>query len=96
MGIIIKPILTEKANDQKEKRGVYSFRVLPEANKVQIKEAVEEMYKVHVVSVNTLQVEGKKKSKYTKKGWVAGQMPSYKKALVIVKEGESIDFYENI
>ncbi|MCB9017615.1 MAG: 50S ribosomal protein L23 [Prevotellaceae bacterium] len=96
MGIIIKPIVTEKMTSLGEKYSRYGFRVSPNANKLEIKKAIKDMYNVTVVSVNTLRVEGKKKSRYTKAGVINGKAPSYKKAFVTLKEGDVIDFYSNI
>ncbi|MBR5696804.1 MAG: 50S ribosomal protein L23 [Paludibacteraceae bacterium] len=96
MGIIIKPIITEKMTNLSEKYSRYGFRVVPTANKLEIKKAVEEMYNVKVASVNTARVEGKAKSRYTKTGILSGRDVSYKKAYVTLKEGEVIDFYSNI
>ena len=96
MGIIIKPIVTEKMTAMGEKYNRYGFRVDPKADKLQIKKAVEEMYNVNVVSVNTMNYRGKNKSRYTKTGLISGRTAAYKKALVTLKEGETIDFYSNI
>ena len=96
MAIIIKPIVTEKMTAMADKLNRYGFAVCPAANKQQIKKAVEEMYNVTVVDVNTMNHKGKKKSRYTKAGLNVGRTASYKKALVTLKEGESIDFYSNI
>lgn len=96
MGIIIKPINTEKMQKLGENYSRYGFRVSPKANKLEIKKAVEEMYNVTVVSVNTCQVEGKNKSRYTKAGVINGKAASYKKAYVTLKDGDVIDFYSNI
>ncbi len=96
MGIILKPIVTEKVTDLQDKFNRYGFRVESSATKAQIKAAVEDTYNVKVLSVNTMRVDGKNKSRYTKAGVIAGKMASYKKALVTLKEGESIDFYSNI
>jgi len=95
MAILIKPILTEKATTYNDK-GKFSFIVEKKANKVQVKKAVEKTYDVNVVSVNTINVLGKSVSKYTKTGIVTGRKPSYKKAIVQLKEGEFIDFYSQI
>tara|TARA_Y100000996_G_scaffold406165_1_gene382196 strand:+ start:4871 stop:5176 length:306 start_codon:yes stop_codon:yes gene_type:complete len=95
MAILIKPILTEKATTYNDK-GKFSFIVDKKANKVQVKKAVEKTYDVNVVSVNTINVLGKSVSKYTKTGIVTGRKPSYKKAIVQLKEGEFIDFYSQI
>jgi large subunit ribosomal protein L23 len=94
--VLIKPILTEKANAQQEKLRRYAFKVNRKANKLEIKKAVENFYGITVVDVNTTVVPGKAKARSTKAGIVQGQKPSYKKALVTVAEGETIDLYSNI
>lgn len=97
MGIIIKPIVTEKMTkmaDNKQSR--FAFYVQSQANKIEIKKAVEGLYNVTVLDVNTLNTRGKKKSRYTKSGIISGTTPSYKKAIVTLKEGDTIDFYSNI
>lgn len=96
MDIIIKPIVTEKVNQLGEKFNRYGFRVAREANKLEIQKAIQDMYNVTVVTVNTMNCAGKKKSRYTKSGIINGKSPSYKKAIVTVKQGEKIDFYSNI
>jgi len=94
--VLIKPILTEKANAQQEKLRRYAFRVNRKANKLEIKKAVESFYGITVVDVNTTVVPGKTKVRSTKAGMVQGRKPSYKKALVTVAEGDTIDLYANI
>lgn len=97
MGIIIKPIVTEKQTAVTEKMpNRFGFRVSPDANKLEIKKAVEEMYNVSVESVNTVNYSGKRKSRYTKSGIINGKQAAYKKAIVTLKEGEVIDFFSNI
>ena len=97
MGIIIKPIVTEKQTAVTEKMpNRFGFRVSPDANKLEIKKAVEEMYNVSVESVNTMNYSGKRKSRYTKSGIINGKQAAYKKAIVTLKEGEVIDFCSNI
>lgn len=96
MAYIIKPLVSEKANAITEKLNQFSFVVRPEANKLQIKAEVEALYNVSVVSVNTIKYAGKSKSRYTKAGLVRGRSNAFKKAIVTLKEGESIDFYSNI
>ncbi|HIY77357.1 MAG TPA: 50S ribosomal protein L23 [Candidatus Sphingobacterium stercorigallinarum] len=96
MEIIKKPILTEKASLLTETLNRYAFKVDHRANKIQIKQAVEEMFGVTVVTVNTAVVGGKAKSRYTKAGFVSGRSPKYKKAIITVKDGETIDFYSTI
>ena len=94
--VLIKPIITEKANNQQEKLKRYAFRVSKKANKLEIKKAVEDFYGVSVVDVNTLVVPGKNKTRYTKAGFIKGVRPAYKKALVTLAEGDAIDLYANI
>lgn len=94
--VLVKPILTEKANAQQEKLRKYAFRVARKANKLEIKKAVEQFYGVSVVDVNTVVVPGKNKTRYTKAGFIQGVKPAYKKAYVTVAEGETIDLYANI
>lgn len=97
MGVIIKPILTEKQTLITEKKpNRVGFHVIPDANKLEIKKAVEEMYKVSVESVNTMNYFGKRKSRYTRSGIINGKQTAYKKAIVTLKEGEVIDFFTNI
>ena len=96
MGIISKPIVTEKMTGLGEKLNRYGFKVQKDANKIQIKQAVEAMYNVTVTDVNTMNVGSKKKSRMTKSGIINGRTNAYKKAVVTVKKGEQIDFYSNI
>ena len=97
MAFIIKPLVTEKMTKITEKQeNRFGFIVRPEANKLQIKKEVEDTYNVTVISVNTVRYAGKRSSRYTKAGLVRGQKNAFKKAIVTLKEGESIDFYSNI
>ena len=95
MSILKKPLVTEKVSALNEK-GKYGFIVDLDANKVEIKQAVEKQYGVNVEEVNTMVVMGKKKTRYTKAGVLAGRKPSYKKAIVTLAAGEVIDFYSNV
>jgi large subunit ribosomal protein L23 len=94
--VLIKPILTEKANAQQEKLRRYAFKVAKKANKLEIKKAIESFYGVTVTNVNTTVAPGKNKSRFTKAGVISGRKPSYKKAFVTVAEGETIDLYATI
>jgi len=96
MDVLIKPIVTEKMTAMGVSMGRYGFIVKPEANKQQIKDAVEDLYKVKVVTVNTMNYGGKNKSRYTKGGMIKGKTSAYKKAIITLKDGEKIDFYSNI
>ena len=96
MGIIIKPIVTEKLTVQGEKLNRYGFVVDRDANKLQIKDAVEKMYNVSVADVNTAFYRGKRKQRYSKTGLLKGRMNDYKKAYVTLAGDDKIDFYSNI
>ena len=96
MNILIKPVITEKMTEAGEKNNRFGFVVDRRANKLEIKDAVEKMYGVSVEKVRTLIYPGKTKSRNTKGGVISGRTNSYKKAIVDVADGESIDFYSNI
>jgi len=96
MSILIKPIITEKATNDSELFNRYAFVVDKRANKLEIKDAVESAYGVTISSVRTLNYPVERKTKYTKKGLVTGMKGGYKKAIVQLAEGESIDFYNNL
>jgi large subunit ribosomal protein L23 len=95
MSVLKKPLVTEKVSAMNEK-GRYGFIVDINANKVEIKKAVEKQYGVNVLSVNTMNVMGKLRTRYTKAGVLAGRKPNYKKAIITLAEGEVIDFYSNV
>ena len=80
----------------KKAEAKYGFIVRPEANKIEIKNEDESLYNVTVINVNTVRYAGKRQSRYTRAGLVKGQKNAYKKAIVTLKEGDSIDFYSNI
>ncbi len=80
----------------KKAEAKFGFIVRPDANKLEIKKEVESLYNVTVINVNTLRYAGKRSSRYTKAGLIKGQKNAYKKAIVTLKEGDSIDFYSNI
>jgi large subunit ribosomal protein L23 len=97
MGIIIKPIVTEKQTAISEKMpNRVGFRVSPDANKLEIKAAIEELYDVKVVKINTMNYDGKLKSRNTKSKPIIGRESAFKKAIVTLKEGDVIDFFKNI
>ena len=96
MGYIIKPLVTEKMTKITEKQNKFGFIVRPEANKIEIKNEIEALYNVNVVDVNTCNYAGKNKTRYTKAGLIKGCTNAFKKAIVTLKEGETIDFYSNI
>ncbi len=94
--ILVKPIISEKAERLSEDLNQYSFVVDKRANKIEIKKAVEEMYNVAVSSVNTLIMPAKNKSRYTRTGVQKGRQSSFKKAVVTLAAGEEIDFFSEI
>lgn len=96
MEILKRPIITEKMTEQSNVANRYGFIVDKNANKLQIRTAVEELYDVTVASVNTMRYGGKVRSRFTKSGVIKGKTASYKKAVVTLVEGEIIDFYSNI
>ena len=95
MSVLKKPLVTEKVSALNEK-GKYGFIVDIEANKVEIKKAVEKQYGVTVESVNTMRMMVKQKSRFTKTGVLTGRKPNFKKAIVTLAEGDIIDFYSNV
>lgn len=85
--IIKKPVITEKASDDTVTRNAYHFRVPSSANKVEIRQSIEKLFEVKVEGVNTLNVT----PKFRRRGYTAGQTPRWKKAMVTLAEGQTID-----
>jgi len=96
MGILIRPIITEKMTGMSEKSNRYGFVVKYNANKLEIKKAVEDLYNVTVKSVNTMKYTGKNTSRFTKTGVLKGRTEAFKKAIITLTKGETIDLYSNI
>lgn len=96
MSILIKPVITEKATMESEVNNRYTFEVNPQSNKIEIKKAIESSYGVSVLAVRTINVRPNRKSRFTKSGMITGKTKAYKKAIVQVAEGDTIDFYSNI
>lgn len=96
MSVLVKPIVTEKFASLTEDQNKFTFEVERDANKVEIKKAVEDMYGVSVASVNTAIGPRKKKSRFTKAGAIVGKTKSVKRAIITLAEGDNIDFYSNI
>ncbi|MCB9049186.1 MAG: 50S ribosomal protein L23 [Lewinellaceae bacterium] len=94
--ILIKPLITEKAEMLSEKGNKYSFVVSKDVNKIEIRKAVESMYQVTVESVNTMIMPAKEKNRSTRSGVIHGRKPAFKKAVVTLAEGEEIDFFGDI
>jgi large subunit ribosomal protein L23 len=96
MNVILKPIITEKMTQMGEKLNRYGFKVDKRANKLQIKKAIKDIYGVEVAEINTMVYRGKSKTRYSKSGFISGKSTNYKKAIVTLAKGETIDFYSNI
>ena len=93
--IIKKPLVTEKT-DKLGKLNRYTFKVDRDANRLEIKKAIETLYNVKVADVNTAVIPGKAKMRYTKKGFTKGIKSAYKKAYITLKEGETLDIYATV
>ena len=96
MSILIKPIITEKATADADLNNRFTFVVKTKANKIEIKKAVEAAYGVSVEKVRTMNVRPDRKTRHTKTGIQTGKTNAYKKAIVQLAEGDTIDFYENV
>ncbi|UCH22482.1 MAG: 50S ribosomal protein L23 [Deltaproteobacteria bacterium] len=90
--LIKRPLITEKTNIQKEVSNQLTFEVDRRANRIEIKRAIEQMFKVNVMSVRTMQVKGKRK----RRGRIEGKRRDWKKAIVTLKPGERIEFFEGV
>jgi large subunit ribosomal protein L23 len=96
METLKKPVVTEKMTRLTEKHQQYAFKVDKRANKIQIRAAVEAMYGVTVEAVNTMRYAGNSRNRNSKSGLLRGRTDSFKKAIVTLKAGESIDYYAGI
>ena len=94
--IIIKPILSEKSEMLTESRNKFSFVVARRANKITIGKEIERLYGVQVEAVNTMTMPGKIKTKNSRGGVVKGRQPAYKKAIITVADGDTIDLYGEV
>jgi large subunit ribosomal protein L23 len=92
---VLRPVISEKSMDETQ-RGKYTFAVHDDANKLQIKAAVEELFKVRVLEVNVLTIKAKEKSRNRRRGRVRGWTSPWKKAIVSVAEGDKIEFFEGV
>ncbi len=94
--ILIKPLVTEKMTDLMERENKYGFVVDYNSNKIEIAKAVQQKFDVEVVAVNTIKYKGKTKTQFTKKGRFTGKTPKFKKAIITLKEGETLDLFEEV
>lgn len=93
--IVLRPVISEKSMDETQ-RGKYTFAVHDDANKLMIKDAVEELFKVTVVDINVLTTKAKEKSRNRKRGRIQGFTSPWKKAVVTVAAGDKIEFFEGV
>ena len=93
--VILRPVISEKSMDQTQ-RNKYTFAVHDDANKLQIKDAVEELFKVKVVTVNVLTTKAKEKRRGTRRGRITGYTTPWRKAIVTLAPGQKIEFFEGV
>lgn len=96
MSTLRKPLITEKSTAHSEKLGQFGFIVAKTATKPEIIKEIETLYSVNVTGISTMRYAGKAKSRFTKKGLFEGRKPAFKKAIVTLKDGQTIDFFQNI
>lgn len=94
--ILRRPLLTEKNLILSESKNKYGFEVLPDANKFEIKRAVQKKFNVEVTDVHVITVKGKSKRMNTRRGMTSGKRRNFKKAVVTLKQGQKIDFYAGL
>lgn len=93
--ILHRPLVTEKIVELKDQRQ-YAFEVEQGANKIEIMKAIEKKFNVTVTSVRTMNVKGKRRAQLTRRGRFEGRTAGWKKAIVTLKEGDKIEFFENV
>jgi large subunit ribosomal protein L23 len=93
--IVLRPVISEKSMDETQ-RGKYTFRVHSDANKFQVKQAIEELFKVDVVTINVLTTKAKEKSRNRRRARIKGFTSPWKKAVVTIASGQKIEFFEGI
>ena len=94
--VLVRPLITEKMTNISADFGKYGFLVNPKANKIQIKQAIEKKFDVHVIEVRTINHPGKTKSQFRKSGKFEGKTAKFKKAIITLKEGEKIELFEQV
>lgn len=94
--VLIRPLITEKMTEITEKENKYGFIVGYDANKIEIAKTIKEMFDVDVVSVNTMKYKGKVKTQFTRKGRFVGKTPKFKKAIIEIKDGQTIDLFGEV
>lgn len=94
--VLVRPLVTEKMTQITEETGKYGFVVDIDANKIEIAKAIKERFEVDVVSVNVVRHKGKLRTQFTRRGRFTGRTPKYKKAIITVKEGQTIDIFGEV
>ena len=94
--VLVRPLITEKMNDLTEGQTKYGFVVDVNANKIEIAKAIKNKFDVDAISINTIKMKGKTKSQFTKKGRFEGKTPTFKKAIVTLKKGQTIDLFGEV
>ena len=94
--ILIRPLITEKMTNLNAAQGKYGFVVNHKSNKIEIAKAIEKKFDVHVVDIKTINHPGKTKTQFRKSGKFVGRTSKYKKAIVTLKEGETIELFEQV
>jgi large subunit ribosomal protein L23 len=94
--VLVRPLITEKMNDLTETQKKYGFVVDVNANKIEIAKAIKVKFDVDAIAINTIKMKGKTKSQFTKKGRFEGKKPTFKKAMVTLKEGQTIDLFGEV
>ena len=94
--ILIRPLITEKMSNLTADQNKYGFLVIPKANKIEIARAIQDKFNVHVVDIRTVNHPGKTKTQFRKSGRFTGKTARYKKAIVTLREGETIDLFEEV
>lgn len=94
--VLVRPLITEKMNDLTESKLKYGFVVNLNSNKIEIAKAIKNKFNVDVVAINTIKYKGKTKSQFTRKGRFEGKTPNFKKAIVTLKKGQTIDMFGEV
>ncbi len=94
--VLISPLITEKMTNLSTDEGKYGFLVNPKSNKIEIAKAIEQKFNVHVASVRTINHPGKSKTQFRKSGRFEGRTSKFKKAIITLQKGETIDLFEQV
>ena len=94
--VLIKPLITEKMTNLSADHGQYGFLVNPKANKIEIAKAIEKRFNIHVVNIRTISYAGKSKTQFRKSGRFSGKTAAFKKAIITLKKGETIELFEQV